>query len=89
MSKHKPKLKVSIRDDSFEIDVEVLKETKVRSYLTITVFVIAVILASIATIYGFMTGEFDGLVAVGLFVEAPVMSVLGYYYGKSNGNKED
>lgn len=89
MSEHKQKLKVSIEDGSFEIDVQILKETEVRSYLTITVFVVAVIIASIAAIYGFMTGDFDGLIAVGLFVEAPVMSVLGYYYGKSDGNKED
>lgn len=85
----KPKLKVFIEDASFEIDLKVLEETKVRSYLTVTVFAIAVILALTAAIYGYITGFYDGLIIVGLFVEAPVMSVLWYYYGKTHDNEED
>lgn len=87
--KCKPKLKVSIEDDSFEVEMEVLDNAKTRSYLTIAVFTIGVLLALIATIHGFMTGDFDGVIAVGIFVEAPMMSVLGYYYGKNHDYKEN
>ena len=86
----KQKLKVNIEDDSFELEMRILEEeTKTRRYLTITVFTIAVVLAIVAAIYGFVTGEFKGLVAVSLFVDAPVMSVLGYYYGKNHGKKDE
>lgn len=86
--KNRTKFKVSIEDESFELKMQVFEEAKDRRYLTIAVLSIAVTIAMIATIYGFETGKFDGLIAVGLFIEAPLMSVLGYYYGR-NYEKEN
>ena len=90
MSNHdsKPKLSVSIKDDSFDVELQILEETRFKRYLAVSVFCTALLLTIGAFIYGLLTGEFHGLAAVAIFVEAPVMSILGYYYGKNHGSKE-
>ena len=90
MTWSKKKLKVNITDDSFEVDVQILEEKiKTRRWLTFAIFTVAAILALVMAVYGLVTGNFKGLAAVALFVNAPVMSVLGYYYGKSHGPEKE
>ena len=68
--------------EDFKITAVHIQEHSTRDFVTKWILYLATAFIMAAGVYGAYMGEFSALTAVVMAVEAPVFTILGYYFGK-------
>ena len=70
------------QNDDFKVLNVQVYDSKTRSFVAKLILILAALFLIGAAAYGVSRGEFSGLTAVVMIVEAPVFLILGFYFGK-------
>lgn len=68
--------------NDFRVDDVRIYDSKTRGFAAKLVLVLAALFLVGAAAYGLYRDEFSGLSVVVMFVEAPIFTILGFYFGK-------
>lgn len=70
------------QNDDFQVDDVRVYDSQTRGFVAKFVLIVAALFLLGAATYGMYRDEFSGLSVVVMFVEAPIFTILGFYFGK-------
>ena len=68
--------------DDFQVNDVRIYDSQTRGFVAKLVLIVAALFLVGAAGYGVYQGEFSGLSVVIMIVEAPMFTILGFYFGK-------